>query len=135
MTELALKVELARLKDSNGTYLDLVYDQALLFPMLDIGCQTVMKVDGYHLALKEGIATYEQFKKSLQAKSESSMIARQKERSSCDDAFVKSIKKRPLVFHKKYLADEPVLKTISDKRVQQDRTAAPGNAKNYEATP
>jgi hypothetical protein len=136
MTELALKIDLADLKDNNGSYLDLVYDQALLFPMLDIACRTALKVDGYHLALKEGITTYHLFKKSLQVKSKSSAIARGKKRSNCDDPFLKALKKRPMVFHKQYLADDPSLKTISEKRVQQDGTLAPAKApKNYEATP
>lgn len=131
MTELVLKVDLAHLKDINGTYLDSVYDQALLFPMLDISCRTVLKVEGYHLALKEGIATYDQFKKSLQAKSESSRIVRQKERVSCDDAFFKALKKRPMVIHKQYLIDEPILKTISEKRAQQDGVVVSGKPSNY----
>lgn len=52
MTELVLKIDLADLKDNNGKYLDLVYDQALLFPMLDISCRKALKMDGYHLAIK-----------------------------------------------------------------------------------
>jgi len=51
-TEHALKIKADDLKDAKGRYLDLAYEQALFFPILDIICGAVLKVDGFHLALK-----------------------------------------------------------------------------------
>jgi hypothetical protein len=51
-TQHALKIKVDDLKDSSGKYLDLAYEQALFFPILDITCGAVLKIDGFHLALK-----------------------------------------------------------------------------------
>ena len=52
LTEHALKIKVDDLKDAKGQYLDLAYEQALFFPILDITCGAAVKVDGFHLALK-----------------------------------------------------------------------------------
>lgn len=52
LTEHALKIRVDDLKDAKGHYLDLAYEQAIFFPILDIICGAVVKVDGFHLALK-----------------------------------------------------------------------------------
>lgn len=79
-----MKIKPEDLKDSNGRFLDLAFEQAIFFPIIDIICRKVMKIDGYHLAIKNGINTYELFKESLLLKSEPSMIVRNKKRYNCD---------------------------------------------------
>jgi hypothetical protein len=58
LTEHILKIKVEDMKDSNGRFLDLAFEQAIFFPIIDISCRRVMKVDGYHLAVKNGINAY-----------------------------------------------------------------------------
>lgn len=119
LTQHFLKINATDLKDSNGKYLDLAYEQAIFFPITEIACRKVMKIDGFHVLVKSGVRNFEEFKKSLILKGETSLVTRNRKAYACDESFNSELKHKVMIHHRSYLTEEPTLKAISEKRVQK----------------
>ena len=76
-------------------------------------------IDGFHVLVKSGVKSYEEFKDSLRIKEGPSRIAREKRQSECDQSFENELKHKTLVYHRHYFTEEPALKWISVKRKQK----------------
>lgn len=89
-----------------------------------------MMIDGFHVLVKSGIKSYEEFKKSLIIKKETSMIARNGRSYSCDQSFENELKHKVLVYYRSYFTEEPALKAISDRRIQKRGINNDANSSN-----
>jgi hypothetical protein len=59
LTEHFLKINATDLKDQSGQFLDLAYEQAIYYPITEITCRRIAKIEGFHLLAKTSIKTYQ----------------------------------------------------------------------------
>jgi hypothetical protein len=117
-----LQIDVQDLKFKNGSFLDSAFDQALLYPIVEMLCDRALKIEGNFILAKSSSRNYQEFLRSLAEKEEASKEIRRKKAYTCSKEmqFIAECSVQMDFQARDYLGSTPELQLISRNRKQKD---------------